>query len=129
MTSASTGTRKDWRAKSSFQCDGLIFNRGFQRESDSLQCPLLAQSEHFETEFRCPLLGVKRTLKWDGDCYPPYGKRRFSVGDRGDGLFSSAEPFLTIRAGRCRANASRRRRCNIRKTAPSLICWSPDTDH
>jgi CheY-like chemotaxis protein len=25
-------------------------------------CPLLAQSGHFENEFQCPLLGVKRTL-------------------------------------------------------------------
>ena len=26
------------------------------------ECPLLAQSGHSATEFRCPLLGVKRTL-------------------------------------------------------------------
>src|SRR6516164_6523551 len=81
--------------------------------------PSLAQSGHFETEFRRPLLGEKRTLKWDGDCYPPCGKRCFSVGDRGDGLFSSAEPLLTIRAGRCRANMSRRRCCNTRK----IFAW------
>src|SRR6516164_8561125 len=30
--------------------------------SGSQQCPLLAQSGHSTTEFRCLLLGVKRTL-------------------------------------------------------------------
>jgi hypothetical protein len=42
--------------------------------------------------------------------------------------FAHAEPFLTIRAGRCRANMSRRHSCNIRKTAPSSIWhrWQPD---
>src|SRR6516165_7762514 len=30
------------------------------------ECPLLAQSGHSTTEFRCPLLGVKRTCKVSG---------------------------------------------------------------
>src|SRR5262249_27833036 len=32
---------------------------------DALECPLLAQSGHSTIEFRCPLLGVKRTLAGD----------------------------------------------------------------
>src|SRR6516225_1801800 len=37
--------------------DGLSIGNG----QVTLACPLLAQSGHFETEFQCPLLGVKRT--------------------------------------------------------------------
>ena len=77
--------------------------------------------------------GGKADIEQSGGCYPSCRKRCFS-GDRGDCLFTTvrfahAEAFLTIRAAQNRANVRRRRHCNIRKTAPSLICWSPDTDH
>jgi len=32
-----------------------------RRSECGAECLLLAQSGHFETEFQCPLLGVKRT--------------------------------------------------------------------
>src|SRR6516225_11344714 len=59
--------------------------------------PSLAQSGHFETEFRRPFLG-KADMKWDGDCYPSCSKRCFSVGDRDDCLFTTvrfAQPNLS----------------------------------
>src|SRR5262249_49402933 len=34
---------------------------GEHRKAAGVGCPLLAQSGHCETEFQCPLLGVKRT--------------------------------------------------------------------
>ena len=33
-----------------------------RKSNKAVECPLLAQSGHSMTEFRCPLLGVKRTL-------------------------------------------------------------------
>ena len=39
-----------------------LHERPWLLDSDAAQCLLLAQSRHRATEFRCPLLGVKRTL-------------------------------------------------------------------
>jgi hypothetical protein len=38
--------------------------------------PLMAQSGHFSIEFRCPLLGVKRTSA--GDIFQANGLRRYN---------------------------------------------------
>ena len=94
-------------------------------------CPLLAQSGHRAAEFQCPLLGVKRTLSG------AVAAMRLAASVASASVTGAtvcllpfallSRTFLTIRAGRCRANMSRRRCCSIRKTAPSLICWSPDT--
>src|SRR5215471_14812103 len=47
---------------------------GSKNQAD--RCPLLAQSGHFETEFQCLLLGVKRTLR------PSYSPRTRRGGSR-----------------------------------------------